>query len=323
MKKTVILTLLLFLSSCGSGTTVLETELQTGTDGLTIDILDFPTAITEEDKFYLALELRNEGFYDIEDARVFASVERDFVEVDNWDLPEDFTASFEGIVSFTLDGKSIYNTRGDKQILRAVMNTKKIDPTRNLMKSRIVINACYSYSTILSDTICIDTDPSGLSVAAKTCTSTNLNADSQGAPVAITKVDQKIIPGTSSENVGIEFTILAKNKGSGLIVNPDGFDIVCLEGAESREDYNTIKIKRIGFYDFELDSQQSDIVCTPNVLRETKDGYITKCRLNEGRNIPKKLFTFETPIVIELEYGYRISEGTEIEIMSKDPGFFG
>ena len=185
----------------------------------------------------------------------------------------------------------------------------------------IVLNACYPYSTVFSETICIDTDPNELSVAQKTCTTKDITSSGQGAPIAITKVEQKIVPANSVDKVKLQLTIHAKNKGDGIIINPDKYSDICTGGRMGEEDYNQIRIKSVKFsgYEYEYGSSgHSEIVCEPNPMKKNKEDYYTRCSLTNDNGIDKSKLTFETNLVIELEYGYKQTISKEIEIMNNE-----
>ena len=247
MKNRSILVILIafvciFIVSCGKGSQGdgrTDIELQSGTDGLTFEFMDgFPEEVFEEGRIYATFELRNEGVYDIEDGIVVLSLEKDFLNIDSWELPELFKQDSDEIVSFEeLKGKSLSNTRGEKQVISAILRAKEVDETRNKIESRVILNACYQYNTILSETICIDTDPNDLKAAQKTCKAKDISSSGQGAPIVITNVEQEIVPADYSDRVKVQFTIHAKNKGDGLIIDNDRYKEVCAGDGIKEEDY--------------------------------------------------------------------------------------
>lgn len=320
-----LILVLLSINGCGNRSRRDNTEvkLQSGTKGLTLEFMkNFPEEVVEEGRLYASFELRNEGFFDIKQGILVLSLEKDFMEIDSWELPETFKSNSDNTITFDLNGKTISNIMGEKQVASAVIKTKKIDDTRNKIESMIVVNACYPYATILSETICIDTDPNELRIVQKTCKVKDITSSSQGAPVAITKVEQKIIPGSDKDNVGLQFTILAENKDDGLIIDQNKYKDICIGRGSSKEDYNKLILKSLKFSDFVYRyGQESDLECEPNPLKETREGYFTRCTLKEENSIPKTQPTFETPIVIELSYGYKTTESEEIDIINSEPEF--
>lgn len=327
MRKPLLICLLiisLILVSCGGSSRGGNTDvkLQKGTKGLSIEFLEngLPKDVIGTNNFFLSLILQNEGFHDIEEGLLILNLERDLMELEEWDLSNDLTQKYGDIVAFNLKGKSLINLNGEKQIARAVIKTRGINYSLEKIESRIGIIACYAYSTIFSETICIDTDPQGLNIVQKTCNVKDISSSGgQGAPVAITKVDQKIIPSRSKDNVGVQFTIFAKNVGKGIITDNRRYDEICLGQDVQKEDYNSITLSRFQFSGYEYAvGKDYEIECLPNPMEKTKEGYVTRCTLKDENSIPKSKLTFETQLVIELEYGYHDKLSGKIDVINKD-----
>ena len=127
------------------------------------------------------------------------------------------------------------------------------------------------------------------------------------------------MPGSDSNSVGIEFTIYAKNKGTGRVIDYDHFDDLCLGEGYSIDDFNTIELTKLQFSWYEYNAYQGleDFECKPNPVTERLGEYTIRCRLKEENSISKRnTLTFDSPIVIELIYGYKSTETAEIAILS-------
>lgn len=315
--------IILFLTACGSnsGDTRLDTKLQTGTKGLAIDLMKqgFQNEVYEEGKLYAAFELRNEGYYDIIRGILVPSLETDLMGIESYELPRAFRSSNDNIITFNLKGKTLIDPKGEKQVIRAVIKTRKIDDTRNKIVSNIIMTACYPYKTIFSGTLCIDTDPENVKIAKKTCSAKDITADSQGAPIAITKIQEKILPGSSPDNIRVELQITAENKDTGILIDPARYSDICLGKNSNTSDYNAIKVNYIEFSDYSYkDGEKSQLECSPNPMRKTDGGYFTRCTITESNSISKSRLTFDTPLIIELEYGYKSSVIAEVSILSNN-----
>jgi hypothetical protein len=315
-----IILIAIILSSCSGNNNngIDETELKIGTTGLQINVPDKNILeVIEENNAYLNFQIHNQGAYNIEEGILVPSYEKDYLEIESWEMPSSFKNS-ENIITYDIEGKSKYMKKGEIQIASIVLKARNIDDTLNKIESSIILNSCYKYSTILSKTICIDTDPYNQNVVKKVCQVSDISTTSgQGAPVAITKVEQKVIPGNSVDSVRVQFTIHAKNVDNGIILNDNNYKQVCTGEKYTKEDYNIIKIKSLKFSDYEY---PSEIKCSFDTLKETEGDYYTVCTLNEEYSIPKTMLTFETPLTIELSYGYKISEPVKIEISNKNKG---
>ncbi len=324
MKKIVlplIFVCFVFIIGCdtNSGEGATQVELQKGSKGLTIDFLKQGVSdqIREGETVLVPFEIRNEGFYDIRQGILIPAVERDIVEIESWDYSVNMQVQSDQTLLYDLKGKSLANTKGEMQVASLILKAKSIDDTRNKVESRIVFNTCYPYATVFSDTLCIDTDPHGVSIAEKTCKARDLSSSGQGAPVAVTKVEQKILPGKTKESIGIEFTIHAENKGKGIVTNHERYREICLGRSAEKEDFNALSLERLQFSGHEyIRGRDSDMECAPNPVRETKKGFVIRCATKDENAISKSRLTFETPIVIELSYGYKEAVSSEIQILN-------
>ena len=309
--------ILLITISCGDNGGNVDTKLQKGTDGLVMKFMkNIPKQVYEKDKLYLNFEISNQGYTDIKEGILLPLIERDFIQIDSWELSSDLSADSENTVKFDLDGKSLSSTRGEKKVITLMLNAKEIEDTRNKQKTNIVISACYPYSSVLSDTICIDTDPNDLTVAKKTCKVKDVTSAGQGGPVVINKIEEKILPGDSKDSVRVQFIIHAINKGDGILIDYDKYRDICIGRNPEKEDYNSIKIKGLRFSDYAY--EDGDFECEPNPLKEVKGEYIARCVLKAENSIPKSMLTFQTPIVLELIYGYKTAISEEVEILNRN-----
>jgi hypothetical protein len=146
----------------------------------------------------------------------------------------------------------------------------------------------------------------------------DISSSSQGAPVAITKVEIRAMPSSQSDKVRMQFTIHAQNKAKGIIMDRGRYKEICLGEELQSEDYNRISLKSLRFSDYEYaKGAPSDMECSPEPMRKIRDGYYTVCELRDENAIPKSKAAFQTPIVIELEYGYKIALSQRIDILNK------
>jgi hypothetical protein len=327
MKKLLfILTVIaLLLTGCGNNQgTPQNTKLQTGTKGLSMSLLEkgFQKEVFEDTRAYASLQLQNEGYYNIQQGVIVPSLEQDFVEIESWQLPYRFRTNQNNEVFFDLLGKSLSNSKGEKQVLSAVLKTKRIDDSRNKMKTQIIFNACYSYATVTSQTICIDTDPNDLGVKKKSCKAKDISpSGGQGGPVAITSIQERVIPADSEDRVLLEFTIYAENQGDGTIINYDNYREIC-EGRDfGRDDYNVVKLHSIRFSDYEFtEGIGTGLECSPTPMKEIDKKYYTKCTITKDSALDKSTPTYETPLIIDLVYGYKTTISQEMEIMNDEQG---
>lgn len=158
-------------------------------------------------------------------------------------------------------------------------------------KQTIMLTTCYLYTTYAAPLVCIDPDPQ--SDVRKICIPRSTGFKSQGAPVAITSVEQENTPKK------IIFRINIANVGRGQVFDP-GNIAKCspyFPGRVKESDLNMVwvgdaRIGRVRLQD-----------CTPA-------GFV---RLQNGRGTITCTYpvqyaqlksAYETPLVLELWYGY-------------------
>ncbi|MBR9700020.1 hypothetical protein GOV09_06180 [Candidatus Woesearchaeota archaeon] len=312
---------LVLLTACSSVPDPGDIILQTGTSGIDLKFLEgFSDEVVEGSSFYSSIEVRNEGFSDVTGGVLVPILEQDLMEIESWQLPDGFRLSGNSIF-FDLEGKSLAYAKGERQVLGAVMKAREIGDARTKIDSRLAFQLCYAYKTVFSDTLCIDTDPANTRVAEKTCRAKDLTASSQGAPVAITRIEQRVIP-TSEDTVLIDFTIRIKNKGKGLIVDPLSYGNICEARAVGDPDKSLLLTSlRFSNYEYSLGDPLSqpyedEIECQKP--RQVKDEYIIHCSITENNALPRSVLTFDTPIVVELLYGYQETISRRVAIVNSN-----
>ncbi len=166
-----------------------------------------------------------------------------------------------------------------------------------------LLTNCYGYATFTSPLVCIDPQP--LSDHRKTCTPRDMSLTSQGAPVAVTRIEQE---NTRKKSI---FTIHVKNVGSGDIIY---WGDLALCSPYTNKGILTQKNKNI-IQNFEVRIDGQPLTCTPNPedkkirLNEQGEGVIT-CMYNlEYTNLQS---AYQTPLIIEFWYGYMQTEQKQV-----------
>ena len=160
------------------------------------------------------------------------------------------------------------------------------------------VDACYGYSTYAAPLICID--PAPFDETDKVCTPHEYTwSGSQGAPVAITSLKQDPTP------KGMFLTFTVRNVGGGEVIHLGHLER-CSPYYPGRFDGRFKDVVYIG--DIRISNQQ--LTCTP--------GY--EIRLNNGvgtftceyrLDFAGSKTAYETPVVVELWYGYHDSIQTQ------------
>jgi len=285
-----ILLVVVFLSGCdftNIGNTPSEKSFRTGNKGITISFLQNapPNEVYEENPFSIGILLKNEGAYEVRNGIVSFSIEDEHVDVQR---PEN-------LVTFNLNGKSVSMPGGDQttEFLRA--STKKIESERR--ESIIIASLCYPYKTIADASVCIDTDIYNLKTINKVCYIRDMSFNSQGAPVAVTKIETKMLPGDNEDTIKPQFIIHIQNVNAGSVIKKEKVADACSSEPIGIDDLNIINVKA------ELSGE--GLECSPNPSK-LKDGKTSvRCVLEQG--LSSQQATYTSPLKVELEYGYTSS----------------
>lgn len=160
------------------------------------------------------------------------------------------------------------------------------------------VDACYGYTTFASPMICID--PAPYEDRDKVCYPQEYSwSGSQGAPVAITSLKQDPSP------YGTLLTFTVRNVGTGEVIHP-GYLGRCSPYYPGRLDSRHKDVVYIG--DIRIGDQR--LLCTPSYEVRLTDGVGTFSCEYEMEYAGSKN-AYETPVVVELWYGYHDSITTQ------------
>ena len=191
-----------------------------------------------------------------------------------------------------------------------LLNTEK-----DFIKTQITAGLCYPYKTQLSTNVCIDSDLFNLQEKEKTC-EVILDQDlkTQGAPVAITHMKTDMLPANAHRTIPrFEFTI--QNVGKGKVLAKKARHKACaFEPLDPQEDLNKI------IFSASLPGQELDLFCditdktekeiTIELDKDTKQVTV----ICETKPIDQDKGSFDTPLLVELEYDYFDEQTEEIKI---------
>ena len=170
----------------------------------------------------------------------------------------------------------------------------------------ILVTACYPYFTKSTPTVCIDPEPFD-SRQEKVCTTGSQTIPNQGAPVAVTKIEQEAATGK------IQFKISIKNVGKGDVIWNKDITVVDLldrcdpnkGGKLDRKDFDRVQLEKVKIGSDDLFAQGR---CTPfadgtnNIVRMFDNEGFVICTYDVPDTIQS---AYTTPIDIELRYAYR------------------
>ena len=321
IKTVLIIFFLIIISGCRGRTDsdpVTRGEIYRGTDALVFKFFKnappsevYASTENERSEFNIALELENKGAFNIEEGFLTLILEDDYMSIEEWKTTDDISYRGENQAIFNLKGKSMLNPIGGKAISTIEINARQFPETMSQTHiSSVLLAACYRYQTSMHENVCVDTDVYNLRNLDKSCEVNDLTLKSQGAPVAVTKVEVEMLPHENEGKIKPLFTIHVENKGPGEVIRPDR---TAIENACSYEslrikenDLNTIAIKAY------LSGKEYELDCNPDLIKlRNKKGFI-RCNLKEGKD--KQYGTYESPLIIELYYGYMQTIAKEVTV---------
>jgi hypothetical protein len=324
---------LLVISGCESGglfgggrggkRPITDVDIRKGIDGLDMEFASNapPVSVFEESPFPIAVELRNKGAFDIKATEIMYNDEDDNEVTDTIDgvivfgferAYADVKTAGEERQEFEIDGKSIINPDGDVDFKTVDAQTKKIGAQSETHSSTILATACYPYNTTFGSSVCVDPDIYGMRKEKKACDIKELNfGDGQGAPVAVTKIETRMLPEEDGSVVNPHFLIFIENMGNGEVIDLSKVEKACTNEPLDYTDFNSIRIKAElsgELLNCSVDDEGPGIATIR--LRDKED--MVRCTLEEGIDLSRDAYM--TPLRIELEYGYTFTISKSIII---------
>lgn len=296
-RKCLVILVFMLLIGCGQNRDSQANEnYRVGSEGLRMyfEPGQPPARIYDDSDFNVVMRIENKGAYD-----VGRSMDRLYLS--GFDPTIITGISTYGEPLPPLEGKSLYNQEGTFNYV-----SFKGVPTSLYMHDvdkypfNMLATLCYQYKTVMSENVCVDMDPFERSSRQKACTPTNIGSGSQGAPVAVSTVEVESNPGIT------RFKIHISNVGGGSVYLP---------GAEylnkcSPYDPDGLMFDEIDFVRLnKVEVSGINILssCKPldprggNLIRLSNGQAKILCEIRGSRAAP----AFVTPLVVELEYGYR------------------
>ncbi len=308
--KIIFLLLIILITSCTSNNNndaELEKDLYKGTQGVILEYFEnnFPDEVFENEKLDYAVKLTNKGPYTAHNIRLLVSLEKGYMT---------FASDPEALTNIKvreiapLEGKTIFNPLDDFDVVELPMIVKSLDDLSEYHDTVILTTLCYDYKGIAIADVCIDPDPFDTTSREKECNlkeSISLSGG-QGGPVVIDKIETRMMVNDDS-TVSPQFKIYVTNQGQGTVLKEGTTRLVCNKESATTEVYNIVRISKIQFSEF----TKKDFNCIPEdlVLRNEQD-FIT-CTLEKSVN---ENYAYQTPLTVEIVYGYTESSSKEIKI---------
>ena len=292
-----------------------------------------PQTVYDDQSFFVTLDLHNQGATSVNDSTgpIIAQLNTQNL----FYLQQEGGRTEDMRQEVTLDGKSDVRPNGEETSVS--FGTFNVSPreqvgefqeTTELLQARI----CYPYKTLESDTLCIENSIRDSRTSDPLCRAGTKRYSGNGAPVAITKIENLLVPvgqveevinreelvfddgritGTRTVEEEVDqlvqepvLKLTIRNKGGGRPITGDN---VCDPDVDGEE--NTVRVNA------ELGNTELD--CTPELVRLDDGRGTTKCRSSEGLSVNTN---YESIFTGELTYTYVESITKDINIRQR-PGF--
>ncbi|HLC66001.1 MAG TPA: hypothetical protein VJI46_07825 [Candidatus Nanoarchaeia archaeon] len=313
----ILAVLMLILVGCKTeGPEFTSEDVYKGIEGISLSFTkNSPTPeVFENSVFPVGIEVWNKGAYDIEEGYLFVNLDTDYMEAANWIEGVSIFPADAAKAEFELKGKSDIARQGDRDVAALNVNTKFIDVLSEKHTSTVSATACYRYQTLASPNVCIDTDPFGIKEGQKSCTASDITlTGGQGAPIAVEKVEVKMLPSQTGDKIVPQFRIYVKNMGNGQVVDAEKVADSCSSQGLSRTDINAVSVTAALSSGIQLDCIPKRETGGPEGFLRLKGGedYVL-CHYQDG--IPLEYGTFKTTLNIVLDYGYVHSISKDVTI---------
>jgi len=277
---------------------VVESRYRVGSEGLVLDFMRNmpPTKIYDLDELRIGVEISNRGAYpdsaggkDLVGKLYLRGFDPNYIVFDEGDWQE---------IDRRLFGKDQYNPEGGYELISFTSSTIELPGCIESYRPTLLATACYEYQTIANPVVCIDPNPYSTEVRERVCTIHDVSLGSQGAPVAVTRVEEAVMKDK------IQFKIYVQNVGGGLVV-----DIDQLNSCPGNLDYTNLnkvdfsgEISGEALFDCRPDDYEIDLY--------DNSGFII-CYASK----PASGDAYETPLKIQLDYGYMSSISRQVEIV--------
>ena len=202
--------------------------------------------------------------------------------------------------SYELEPDNHYYPGGGQDFLEYHANIDSWPPGLDEYPVTLLLTNCYGYVTYASPLMCIDPRP--MSEQTKVCRAKTITMSSQGAPVAVTKVEQE---NTAKKAI---FTIYVKNVGGGEIINWGQLERCSpyFPGDLQSKHKNVLQAFNVRIEDTLLECNANGGIFR---LDENGEGSIMCTYELEYTNLQT---AYTTPLIVEFWYGYQETESKNI-----------
>ncbi|MBI3033223.1 hypothetical protein HYY69_07135 [Candidatus Woesearchaeota archaeon] len=282
--------ILIILTGCNRQSPQANYDFRTGNEGLGLSLMsiDDRDLYLEGDYLRLAVNVQNKGSYNFPLGKLYIS---------GYDKNAIFFAAATQEIP-PLEGKTPNNPEGEIKTLTFEEERPLKVPYGTEYAPVVQATACYEYQTRAFSTACIIPDTKTLTQGKARCKPEITHLKNQGAPIAVTSVEQRI-----SQNY-MQFIVTVENRGKGLVINTNN-----IADCPFNLDHTKTNIVHI---DMAISGLGEAICQNENsiTLYENKGTAICKFITRPGPEY------YETPLIIDLNYGYANSIKKQVKIVN-------
>jgi hypothetical protein len=311
MKLFAAVMLCMLLVACGgSQTQTKERPLYEGKTGI---VASFPETnklqFYEGDSFSVAIRVENDGATDVTAQNpgwisvLFdpASFHLLFAKTSLKNQP-----TTPGHYAFALEGRNVNAPVGAIDFFDFTFSANNLQGNRDDAQSTLTFEVCYPYNTTFIQNICVDRDVFE-QTATDVCIASAVTGTSQGAPIAVTRVEQSFLRDGTKVIPRFKVTIQNLQNGYTLWNEKESSESVCGQSGFNSNEFGRVKVTAL--------MANQPLKCgtesVPDVARFDHNTAEIICRLDSGVEAGA---SYETPLIVKLQYFYISTLTAHVEV---------
>ncbi|MFW6378476.1 MAG: hypothetical protein ACOCZV_00470 [Nanoarchaeota archaeon] len=296
-----------------------ETDYNTGTEGIEAVFLEQapPQSVFEDGEFDVQAKLHNRGSFDLDENNYSMTM---FLKYDSSSvrmIQGERGGRYGQLDQINIYGKSSMLPEGEKiDMPIGLFEARSLRSNFETDSSRFVLNYCYPYKTVFSESVCIDANTQEMDARRQVCSAQDHTySGGQGGPVGVTAVQSEMIP--VGDYVKPQFTIRLEQYGDGYVSQFNLADDGTGAGTCGKVNESTINIVNV-----EAFLGNDTLACRPLEVKFEDGEAEVQCQLDNSDILGVKTSYF-TELHVELSYLYHDKTSDEMIIKrSGDPVFY-
>ncbi|HLC75024.1 MAG TPA: hypothetical protein VJH88_04170 [Candidatus Nanoarchaeia archaeon] len=279
MKSVALVMMVLLLVSCTRSTAndPIDINFKSGTSGIELQLLANhpPRRIVEGSTFNIAVQVSNTGAYDMGVGEITViGLDQVYTPIERQDA-----------VIPPLKGRSESNNQGDFYVQEFSGGKTVVPPGAKEYRAKFLLVAAYEYMNVVGKDVCINPALIEIESEQASCQiQDRIRLSGQGAPVAVTQIEETVSP--VGDDVKIDFILTIDNRGRGKVVSP-----ILISDVRLGTKPLTCNKREITM--FELENKRNTVVCSRTEQRQS---------------------AYTSPLSATLQYMYKTTEEGEFVV---------